>query len=141
MTACPACGQPAPTPVEIALVRVPLRTVSGANAREHHQVRARRVKEERETTEWSLRAMQPRTVRAVQGAVDAGLIVRLTRVAPRELDDDNVRSALKGVRDQVAEWLGLASDRDPRVAWVYLQRRGHVGEYAVEISFARRGRP
>jgi len=46
--------------------------------------------------------------------------VRLTRVAPRPLDDDNLQRALKAVRDGVADWLGV-DDRDPRVRWFYAQ--------------------
>ncbi len=56
---------------------------------------------------------------------DAGWLVTLTRIAPSAgLDDDNLRSALKACRDQVADELGLPSDRDPRVTWAYEQRRG-----------------
>lgn len=42
------------------------------------------------------------------------------------LDDDNLRSALKAVRDGIAEKLGI-DDRDPRVEWRYGQRKGMVG--------------
>ena len=48
--------------------------------------------------------------------------VTLTRVAPRELDDDNLIGGFKSVRDGVADWLGLA-DNDPRVKWRYAQQR------------------
>jgi hypothetical protein len=47
----------------------------------------------------------------------------MTRVAPRALDDDNNVSAFKGIRDQIAEQLGL-NDRDQRIAWRYEQERG-----------------
>jgi hypothetical protein len=61
------------------------------------------------------------------------LIVTLTRVAPSNgLDDDNLAGALKGVRDAVAEWLGV-DDRDrATVRYEYEQRRGPWG---VEISW------
>lgn len=58
-------------------------------------------------------------------------VVTMTRVAPRELDDDNNISALKPVRDQIAKCLGLASDRDKRVTWVCAQRKGKP---ALEIT-------
>lgn len=45
-------------------------------------------------------------------------VVRMVRVAPRELDDDNLASAFKSVRDGITDAFGLASDRDPRVAWL-----------------------
>lgn len=46
--------------------------------------------------------------------------VRLTRVAPRPLDGDNLQRAMKAVRDGVADWLGV-DDRDERVRWFYAQ--------------------
>lgn len=52
------------------------------------------------------------------------ILVTLVRMSPSSgLDDDNLRGALKAVRDQVAEELGLANDRDPRVTWEYGQER------------------
>jgi fatty acid-binding protein DegV len=61
--------------------------------------------------------------------------VTMTRVAPSEgLDDDNLRSALKAVRDQIAAWLGV-DDRDPLVRWAYDQKRGAARDYAVEVAF------
>lgn len=51
------------------------------------------------------------------------LVVRLVRVAPRQLDDDNAASAAKSVRDGVADALGV-HDRDPRVVWLVDQDRG-----------------
>ena len=43
-------------------------------------------------------------------------------------------SSLKAVRDGVADALGLASDRDPRVAWVVDQERGEPRQYAVRVE-------
>ena len=70
-------------------------------------------------------------------AIPSGpLDVTLARIAPSAgLDDDNLRPALKAVRDGVADFLGLSSDRDPRVAWHYLQERG---AWAVRITLAAR---
>lgn len=59
----------------------------------------------------------------------------LTRIAPRELDGDNLQSSLKACRDGVADWLGV-DDRDPRVTWSYAQRRGAPHYYAVEVQVA-----
>lgn len=64
---------------------------------------------------------------------DLPVTVDLTRVAPAgELDDDNLGGALKSVRDEITEWLGLKSDRDPRVRWLRHQRRGGARN-AVEV--------
>lgn len=56
--------------------------------------------------------------------------VVLVRVAPSGgLDGDNLQGALKGVRDEVAAFLGV-DDGGTRVTWEYGQRRG---DWGVEI--------
>jgi hypothetical protein len=66
------------------------------------------------------------------GYWDQPLLVVMTRIAPRALDDDNLASALKHLRDGIADALGY-DDRDPRVRYRCAQRRGAVGEIGVEI--------
>jgi hypothetical protein len=63
------------------------------------------------------------------------LVVTLTRLSPGTLDDDNLRPALKSVRDGVADALGLPDDRDPRVEWRYGQRTQK--EWGVEVRLER----
>jgi hypothetical protein len=53
--------------------------------------------------------------------------VRLTRVAPRKLDDDNLASACKGVRDEVAAMLGVDDGDERLVRFSYGQERGEWG--------------
>lgn len=106
-------------------VSIPMRTVSGMNARENWRARARRVKHEREVTALYLTA---------QKRPELPVVVTLTRIAPSNgLDpDDNLPSAFKGIRDQIAAWLGV-DDRDrATVRYEYEQRRG---PWAVEISW------
>lgn len=82
------------------------------------------MKAEREATEVFLYPFKPPSLPCV---------VLMTRVGPSNgLDDDNLHGALKGVRDQIAAWLGI-DDRDKRVKWICEQRRG--GDWAVEVSF------
>lgn len=105
------------------LIRIPLRTVSGMNVREHHMARHRRVKAERAAVAWAL---------AGKPVPQLPVVVTLERLAPSNgLDDDNLRSAMKPARDQVAQWLGV-DDRDPRVAWAYGQRRSK--DWGVEVT-------
>jgi hypothetical protein len=59
--------------------------------------------------------------------------VMLSRVAPRKLDDDNLRGALKAVRDGVADALGL-DDRHPLIEWHYAQDRAGPREIGVRIT-------
>lgn len=102
------------------MITVPLRTVPGLNARELWQVRSSRVKKERKAVAWSLVGQQ-------RPAIPCS--VRLTRVSPGhvEIDDDNLPGALKAVRDQIAEWLGIDDRHRNQVRYVYAQKRGPWG--------------
>lgn len=66
------------------------------------------------------------------------VIVTLTRVAPRALDDDNLAFAFKAIRDGAADALGVR-DNDPRVSWRYAQARPEKGAHpAIEIRVEAR---
>lgn len=108
-------------------VIVPIRADSVANIREHWAKKAARAKSHRLQAWAELRAAdkEPRMLGPVT--------VTFTRIAPRALDDDNLRSALKATRDGVADWLGVP-DNDPRVTWVYAQERGAPKSYAVRVE-------
>jgi len=104
---------------------IPLRTSRGQNAREHHHARAKRVKAERSAVAWSLLGKPKPALPCV---------VHMTRIAPSNgLDDDNLTGALKAVRDQIAEWLGVDDKDTARVAYRCHQERGPWG---VRIEFA-----
>ena len=110
-------------------VTLPIKAVSVANLREHWRPKAARAKSHR-TQAWAeLRAAdkEPRLLGPV--------VVTFTRIAPRPLDDDNLRSALKAVRDGVADWLGVP-DNDPRIRWEYRQERQASKFYAVAVEIA-----
>lgn len=68
----------------------------------------------------------------------AGVDVTITRIAPRELDDDNLRAGAKSVRDGITDALGLRDDRDRRLRWLYSQERGMPKQYAVRITVTGR---
>src|SRR6185436_4957424 len=106
------------------VISIPLRTAPGINAREHFHVKAKRVRKEREAVALVL---GPR----VKPHVPCSAL--LTRIAPSSgLDDDNLIGALKGVRDQVAQWLGVDDRKTLQVKYRYAQRRGPWG---VTIEF------
>lgn len=66
------------------------------------------------------------------------VVVTITRVAPRALDDDNLAYAAKAIRDGIADALGVR-DNDPRVSWRYEQRKPERGcKPAVEIRVEAR---
>jgi hypothetical protein len=103
---------------------IPMRLPSSANLREHYMVKAKRVKQQRQFVSVYL-AGRPRPALPV--------VVTLVRIAPRALDGDNLQSAFKAPRDEIARWLGC-QDNDPRVTWVYGQKRAGVGVYSVVVT-------
>lgn len=100
-------------------VDLPLKIVSVANLREH----------------WSRKASRTKAHRLAACAVpkaDLPCVVTLVRIAPRRLDDDNLSSGFKALRDGIADRLGV-KDNDPRVQWRYSQETGNVKEYACRV--------
>lgn len=101
------------------VIEVPLRIESVANLREHWSKRAKRAKSHREAA-----LMVPTHQLPCR--------VTLMRVAPRPLDTDNLASAFKGLRDGIADRLGV-KDNDPRVEWRYEQAKGKPKEYTAFV--------
>jgi hypothetical protein len=107
-------------------VGVPVRIESSLNLREHWRLRANRNSSHRAAAYFSLKA-----VRFSPSILPC--VCTITRIAPRELDDDNLAGGCKSVRDGVADWLGI-DDRDPRVQWRYAQAKGKPHEYAARVT-------
>ena len=102
------------------IIELPIRLESVANKREHWGRKAERTRQHR----FAAIAVPPHPLPCV---------VLLTRIAPRALDDDNLRTAFKALRDGVADRLGV-KDNDPRVTWEYAQERGRAKEYAARVE-------
>src|SRR4030043_461502 len=95
------------------IFQIDIRTRSRTNARpDHWSGRARATREERRATRLALMC-----ARLASRPPALPAIVTMVRIAPRQLDDDNLRGALKAIRDELAVWLGLPSDRGPRCVW------------------------
>lgn len=104
-----------------------LRLVSLANQREHWRPKAKRAKAHRSGALLVVRA-------ALRGRAPVfPMVVIITRIAPRSLDDDNLAGACKSVRDGIADALGI-NDRDSRVKWAVAQRKGKPREYGAEVQ-------
>jgi len=59
--------------------------------------------------------------------------VRITRVSPREYDDDNLSGGCKQLRDAIATALGFPGDsRKDGMRWEYVQKQGPP-ETIVEV--------
>lgn len=106
---------------------IPLRVVSIANLREHWRVKAKRAAAHK-LEAWAI----PRLVDG-QPTFALPAIVTLVRIAPKPLDDDNLRTAFKSVRDGIADRFGVP-DNDKRLTWCYGQARGLPRQYACTIT-------
>lgn len=116
------------------IIKIPsLRTYNALNLRTHWRVQRGRVKEVREATTEALYE-QDWTIQPPDE--HAPWDVQLTRLGPRELDDDGVVSALKPVRDALATFVGVDDKHKRLVRYSYDQR---VPEpWGVEIRIMRR---
>jgi hypothetical protein len=101
---------------------IPIKTVAGLNAREHHMVRARRIKSERYAT--SL-IVKPHHVPC---------IVRMVRISPSLCDDDNLQGALKSVRDEIAKICGADDGPNDPITWAYGQEKCKRGHFGVRVE-------
>ena len=105
-----------------AFYLIPIKTVTGLNAREHHMTRARRVKAERVATALVVKPFP------------TPCIVRLVRLSPALADDDNLPGACKAIRDEIAKLCGCGdSPRDP-ITWVYAQERVKRGQFGIKVE-------
>lgn len=101
---------------------IPIKLESLANKREHWAKKAKRAKEQRQAAYLLCPPVEYFTC-----------VVSITRIAPRELDTDNLAISAKHVRDGIADRLGI-DDRDKRVTWAYSQSKGEPKQYAVSVS-------
>lgn len=113
----------------IAHARLPIRTFGETNLRQSFITRERHRKQKM-LVHQSLR---------VPPLDRKPLLVVLTRISPRRLDEhDTLAYSLKWIADAVAEKLvpgkrvGQA-DSSKNISWEYMQVRGKVREYAVDI--------
>lgn len=107
------------------LVHVPIRLPSLANARLSWRRVATLKKKQREAVATCL----------IGVAVPVPpLTITITRVGPKHMDDDNLASACKYVRDAIAAKIGV-DDGSPLYTWLYQQR---IGQYGVDVEITRR---
>ena len=96
---------------------MPIRTVSEANRRDHWAVKAKRVKAQRGSAYGFTRF---HVVGNLTG--NDTLDIHLVRLSYKTLDTDNLSSALKAIRDGIADALHM-DDGDPRLTWTYGQQK------------------
>lgn len=116
-------------------LELPIKTVSESNVSEHWSKKAQRHKQQ----QWMIRI----AFNQLEEPVQLPCTVKLTRLSPRMLDShDNLPMAFKWIVDQLSECLipqkpgnGKGrSDSDPRITWLYDQRKESPQRILIEIS-------
>jgi hypothetical protein len=100
---------------------LPIKTVTGLNAREHWTKRAKRVKSERTITACVIRSHP------------TPCIVLMTRLSERLCDDDNLQGACKAIRDEVAKICGVDDGPNGPITWMYAQEKCKRGQFGVRV--------
>jgi hypothetical protein len=123
---------------------IPLKTVSEANSSEHWTVSSRRHRQQ----QFFIRAL----FHALDKEVPVPCVVTFTRINSRNLDDDNLVSSMKWIRDEVSQCIfpetrkhyitkkGILrdvkgrADCDPRITWKYAQEKSKTLGIRIEIE-------
>lgn len=108
------------------MIELELHTKPEGNSREHWRRVQRRAKEQKLICGQVLRGHLPPKLPAT---------ITLTRMSSGQLDTDNLQSALKRVRDAVADWCGCGDSPSDPLEWEYGQEKCKRGHYAVRIEW------
>ena len=122
-------------------IEVPIKTVSEANNQEHWTKKSKRHSQQQFFVRHALKKNNIK--------INLPCSIKLTRLAPRILDDDNLPVSMKYIRDEIAAYIfpekvitykrngktysnkGNA-DSDPQVTWLYSQEK--LWNYSVRIE-------
>jgi hypothetical protein len=109
--------------------QVPVKTVSELNQREHWAVKNKR----KQLQQLEVMAVLNNNLRG--RSVQLPCLVKLTRIGPRKLDEgDNLSSAFKGIRDQIAKQLGADDGDTDTIRFEYAQMPIGMREYGVRVT-------
>jgi hypothetical protein len=111
-------------------IALPIRTESELNRRDHWAAAAARKKAQQREVEIGLKRLFS------VFRVELPCVVRLTRIGAEILDDDNLASAFKAIRDQIAKLIKV-DDGSDMVRWQYDQVADRRFGYGVKIEILR----
>lgn len=122
-------GEPDLGPVR-RVFHIPLRVHSKTNQRIHWTQRNQIAKHERRSTATAWQLHLGRWVPELPCRIH---LVRLS-TTKRKMDSDNLKSALKCVRDGIADVIGVDDGNETLLQWTYGQEQGRYYEVRVEIT-------
>lgn len=113
---------------------------SWANTYQHHFARASRVRSEHNATLFALCLAKEtgETMADLAHRLRESDEIRFVRIAPRELDSDNLASAFKAIRDATAKFIGFSDAPEGGIEWTYRQEKSAAKHYAVQVWFLRK---
>jgi hypothetical protein len=124
---------------------LPIKTVSEANISEHWTKASKRHRQQQQIVRLAFITHKTH--------ISLPCCVKMTRLAPNYLDeDDNLRMALKWVKDEVSECISDMPksfyfqkgklrqlkgrhDDDKRIKWEYAQEKSNIRRVKIEITF------
>lgn len=131
------------------ILNLPIDTVSEMNCSQHWRVKSKRHKSQQFFVRLAMNKHK----------VNLPCTVTMIRLSPRDLDDDNLSSAFKWIRDELSECLipnsrktyingrgktqeikGRA-DSDKRIKWLYGQEKAKIKGIRIEIDFEAESTP
>lgn len=113
---------------------IPIKIESELNTREHWHKKAKRHTMQKMAVSSFLKVDRPN--------IKPPCTIKLTRIAPRKYDSDNLVGGFKYVKDAVAEYfhpnlaMGRADD-DPTLKWEYAQEKGAPKTYEIRIEISK----
>lgn len=114
--------------LEMITIELPIRLYSVANLGEHWSTKMKRNQAQGLQVTAAMReALSEKQMRPKDR-----FIITLTRIGPKTLDDDNLASAFKKVRDCVARALGIDDKQTLMLRWIYEQEKSK--EYGIRIE-------
>lgn len=108
--------------------RVEVETVSGNKMLAmHHMERYRLGQKQKRLVGWALLLNK-------RDKPELPVVVRLTRESKGRLDDDNLSTAMKYVRDEIARFMGVDDGKVDLIRFEYAQRHGPAHAVEIEIE-------
>lgn len=104
------------------------KTVSEMNSREHWGARNRRKQDQQE-------AVAVAMINALRGRkVELPCTVKLIRIGPKKMDNDNLAGAMKHCQDQIARQLGVDDGDESKVRFYHYQMPVGSRDYAIKVE-------
>ena len=118
--------------------KIPMRLISPGNARMHWREVARIKKAQRDNGLFYTLAAEPSKLRVLvcETWKMPALLITITRIGKRKMDDDNLAGSAKYVRDGIADGLGINDGDEKAAIWIYKQEIGT--QYGCRVTIEKR---